>query len=571
MIKKLPLTAFFIIFMLMSAAAQQVIQSKFYPKDIFRYPLNLPPSTAGSFGELRPNHFHSGLDFKTNQRTGYPLHAVLDGYVSRLRIQYGGYGRAVYITHPNGYTSVYGHLDRFSPEIEKVIREYQQKEQSYVVDFRLPPLTIQLVKGQVFAWSGNAGASAGPHLHFEIRDTQTEQTINPQLFGLTIPDEIPPILTGIATYHFAEGQPFSEKVLPNSVAVVGGNGAYRLSGNPTLRLSGRTGFGLVAYDMNSASYNHIGLYSIELLVDSQKVYTFTIERFGFDQTHAINGYIDYPTYLRSRRMIQKCFVPPGANLPVYPQSVNGGIVNFSDSNVHHVQYVVKDIAGNTSTLSFNVQASPSTQAAYVPEGTIFDCTKPNQYGNDKMKLLIEPGNLYNNIDFNYQLLPRKPGALSETHRIHNKFTPIHSSFTLWIKPDRDLGKLADKAVLVSVAGNVAAGTYDNGFIKGECGGFGDYYIKLDTVAPLITPVNIRSGGNMAAAKSINLRMSDNLAGIRKYSGTIDGQWVLIEHDYKTKLLRYFFDNNFKKGKHTFELTVTDNVGNEARYSADFYR
>ncbi|RYE14056.1 MAG: M23 family metallopeptidase, partial [Sphingobacteriales bacterium] len=190
-----------------TSTAQAIIQSKFYPTDAFRYPLNLPPSTAGSFGELRPNHFHSGLDFKTNQRVGYPIYAIMDGYVSRLRIQYGGFGRAVYITHPNGYTSVYGHLDRFSPEIEKAVRECQEQDQSYEVDFAPLAGQMPVTKGQQFSWAGNAGASAGPHLHFEIRDTQTQETINPQLFGLTIPDQVPPVISSIATYHL-NGAPF---------------------------------------------------------------------------------------------------------------------------------------------------------------------------------------------------------------------------------------------------------------------------------------------------------------------------------------------------------------------------
>src|SRR4051812_9580192 len=188
----------------------QPVQSRQYPKNYFRYPLDLPPSTAGSFGELRPNHFHSGLDFKTNERTGYPVHAVNDGYVSRLRVQFGGFGNAIYITHPNGYTSVYGHLERFSPAMAKMVRDSQYKQQSFEVDLKLQPRQIQVCEDDVIAWSGNAGASEGPHLHFEIRDTQTEETINPQLFGLTIPDKVPPVIYSVGIYQL-DGNPFSEK------------------------------------------------------------------------------------------------------------------------------------------------------------------------------------------------------------------------------------------------------------------------------------------------------------------------------------------------------------------------
>ena len=211
-----------IIFIVLSftTRAQDIIQSKPYPKNYFRYPIDLPPSTAGSFGELRPSHFHSGLDFKTNQRTGYPVHAAADGYISRLRIQFGGFGHALYITHPNGYATVYGHIASFTPEVARYIRDYQYKNQTFEADIAVPAGLFPVCKDDIVALSGNEGASAGPHLHFEIRDTATEETINPQLFGLTIPDKIPPAITSVGVYHL-NGNPFSEKTPREFLAVTG--------------------------------------------------------------------------------------------------------------------------------------------------------------------------------------------------------------------------------------------------------------------------------------------------------------------------------------------------------------
>jgi hypothetical protein len=495
----------------------------------------------------------------------------MDGFVSRLRIQYGGFGRAVYITHPNGYTTVYGHLDRFSPEIEKTIRAYQLQAQSYEVDFNLLPFQMPLYKGQQFAWAGNAGASAGPHLHFEIRDTETQETINPQLFGLTIPDKVPPVISAIATYHLNDA-PFSEKTPHMFLGVTGAAGKYRLSNNQPVHLSGEVGFGLTAYDTNSASANRNGIYSVELKLDGTTVYTFVIERFAFDQTRAINAYLDYPSFLTSKRFMQKCFVPPGSRASIYPQAVNRGLINFTDDAMHEVEYVVRDVAGNTSTLLIKVQSSkPDAQPPFKAVGTLFKCNQVNEFTNDKIKVTINPGNLYDDLDFNYARLPRKPGAYSETHRIHNRFTPLHEAFNLWIKPDSTIGDKASKAVLISSAGNVAPGVYEDGYVKGQCRFFGDYYLKLDTIAPTITPVNIRDGSNLAGVKSISLRLSDNLSGVKSYSGKIDGKWVLVEHDYKTKLLRYYFDADIKQGKHTFELTATDQMENTAQFTANFYR
>ncbi|MEB0280447.1 MULTISPECIES: M23 family metallopeptidase [unclassified Mucilaginibacter] len=552
--------------------AQDVIQSKQYPKNQFRYPLDLPPTTAGSFGELRANHFHSGLDFKTNQRIGFPVHAAYDGYISRVRVQFGGFGQALYITHPNGYTTVYGHIEAFTPEIAKYIRDYQYKNQTYEADIAMPVGTYKVNKGDVVAVSGNRGASAGPHVHFEIRDTLTQETINPQLFGLTIPDQIPPTITAIGIYHL-NGNPFSDKTPKEFLAVIGANGNYHLTKPQVLNLSGNTGFGISVIDQNSASINRNGIYSLELKLDGATMYTFAVERFAFDQTHAINAYIDYPAFITARRWVQKCFILPGSRISLYPQSINRGIMAFNDDKIHEVEYVVKDIAGNTSTLTLKVQSNTSADSAIPekPTGTLLHYDRKSEFANDKVKVSIMPGNLYDDLDFIYSAMPAKPGAVSLTHRIHNKLTPIHDGYDLWIKPDVNLGANADKAVIVNAATGSIGGTYEGGWVKATAKVFGDYYIKIDTVPPIITPINIRNGSNMKALRAIKLRMSDNLSGIKSYVGKIDGKWVLVEWDYKTKVLSYTFDNSIAAGKHKFEFTVTDAKNNVSTFTAEFYR
>jgi hypothetical protein len=544
--------------------------NKLYPQNYFRYPLDLPPSTAGSFGELRPSHFHSGLDFKTNQRTGYAVHAVFDGYVSRLRIQFGGFGQALYITHPNGYTSVYGHIASFTPEVAKYIRDYQYKNQTFEADIPVPAGLFHVCKDDVVAMSGNEGASAGPHLHFEIRDTLTEETINPQLFGLTIPDKIPPTITSIAIYNL-NSNPFSEKTPRKFLAITGAAGHYRLLKPQVLNLSGNIGFGIGVTDMNSASMNRNGIYSLELKLDGRTVYSFAVERFAFDQTHAINAYIDYPAFLTSRRWMQKCFILPGSRIPLYPQSINHGIIAFNDDAEHEVEYVVQDVAGNTSSLTLKVKSSANNITPDKPAGTLFHYNQKNEFNNDKVKVTIMPGNLYDDLDFIYSAQPAKPGAFSLTHRIHNRLTPIHDGYDLWIKPDINLGAYADKAVIINAASGSIGGTYENGYVKATAHTFGDYYIKIDTVPPVIKPLNITNGSNMRASRSINLRIGDNLSGVKSYTGKIDGKWVLMEWRYKTKILSYTFNNDIAPGKHNFELVVVDDKNNTSTYTAEFNR
>lgn len=556
----------------LTCSAQDIVQTKQYPKNFFRYPLDLPPSTAGSFGELRPNHFHSGLDFKTNGRTGYPVHAVYDGYVSRLRVQFGGFGNAIYITHPNGYTSVYGHIESFSPEMEKLVRQQQYQQQSFEVDFKLEPFQLKVCKGDVIALSGNAGASEGPHLHFELRDAQTEETINPQLFGLTIADRVPPTLGTICVYHLGN-EPFSEKTPRQFFGVAGAAGHYHLVKPQVINVDGNTAFGITATDMNSTSQNHNGIYSVELKVDGQTIYTFAVERFAFDQTHAINAYIDYPTFLASHRFIQKCFILPGSKITLYPQSINRGVVNFNDNALHDIEYVVKDIAGNTSTLKLKVKSSPAKeqlQPANV-NATLFHYDKQNEFSNDKVKVTVPVGNLYDDLYFTYSTLPGKKGMYSAIHRIHNRFTPINDTYQLWIKPDSIIGAMVNKAVIVNTNGLCEGGIYEDGYIKANAHDFGDFYIKLDTVPPVIRPLNIKEGANMAKMQRIALRIGDGISGVKTYSGKIDGKWILMEWDYKTRVLSYKFDGSITPGKHIFELTVTDNKDNIANFNANFYR
>ena len=406
----------------------------------------------------------------------------------------------------------------------------------------------------------------------EIRDTETEQTINPQLFGLTIADKVSPTLGTICVYHLGK-EPFSEKTPRQFFGVAGAAGRYHLLKPQVIDISGETGFGITATDMNSTSFNHNGVYSIELKADGQTVYTFAVERFAFDQTHAINAYIDYPTFLKSHRFIQKCFILPGSNITLYPQSVNRGVINFDDNATHDIEYVVKDIAGNTSSLKIKVRSgsAKSAQQSAAANTTFFHYDKQNEFSNDRVKVIIPPGNLYDDLYFTYSALPEKKGTFSEVHRIHSRSTPINDTYELWIKPDNSIGSLAEKAVIVNTEGICAVGNYDNGYIKAKVRTFSDYYVKVDTVAPFIHPLNIREGVNMARIQRIALKIGDNLSGVKSYSGEIDGKWILMEWAYKTRVLSYKFDGSITPGKHIFDLTVTDNKDNIAHFSANFTR
>jgi len=554
-----------------STYAQQIFSTNKYPLTYFRQPLDImPPALAGSFGEIRGNHFHSGIDFRTNQREGYPVYAVADGYISRLRVQNSGFGQALYINHPNGFTSVYGHLQRFAPKIAAIVKNLEYEKKSFELDEFPNETLIPIHKGDVIAWSGNRGSSGGPHLHFEIRDTKTEETINPQFFGIDIPDNIPPVIYSLYAYRL-NGKVFNESTAKQAIVISGSNGSYKA--NAPISLTGEVGFGVVTTDRHNGLSGTNGVYSIQLELDGKMIYTSALERFAFEDSKAINSHIDYPTYLNTKRSIQKSFVEPGNPLSIYSNLVNSGRINFNNGEIHQLRYVITDSKGNSSILSFSVRAgSVPIAAAVIPSGVIYPYNKTNEFNSDDIKVVFQKGTLYSDLNFNYKKLPKPQGnAYSAMHQIHNRYTPLHVGFDLWIKADNLPEALRNKALIVNSNGSSQGGSFDNGYVKATPRNFGSFYISVDTIAPRIVPVNISEGKNMAGLSKIFFRLSDNLSGIKSFNGYIDGKWALMEFDTKTATLWHSFDERTSTGKHTLELVVIDMKENTRRYSVNFYR
>ena len=551
------------------SAAQQIFSNNKYPITDFRQPLDItPPALAGSFGEIRGNHFHSGIDFRTNQREGYPVYAVADGYISRLRVQNSGFGQALYINHPNGFTTVYGHLQRFSPKIATIVKNLEYEKKSFEIDEFPDAALIPVRKGEIIAWSGNRGSSGGPHLHFEIRDTKTEETINPQFFGILIPDNIPPVIHGLYVYRL-NGKTFNEATAKQAIGITGAAGLYKASA--PVNLTGEVGFGVVTTDRHNGMSGTNGVYSIQLELDGKMIYTSALERFAFEDSKAINSHIDYSTYLNTKRSIQKSFVDPGNPLKIYSGLINNGRISFNDGLSHQLRYIITDSKGNASTLAFTVNAGTApVAAAIVPAGTIFPFAKDNEFNGDGVKVLFPKGTLYNDLNFLYKKSPKPAGnAWSEIHQIHNRYTPLHVGFNLWIKADHLPENLRNKALIVNSNGSSQGGYYEDGYIKATPKNFGSFYISTDTIAPRITPVNIAEGKSMAGLSKMLFKIGDNLSGIKSFNGYIDGQWALMEFDAKTATLWHSFDEKTGSGKHTLELVVTDLKDNVRRYTVHF--
>ncbi len=581
--KRLPLLCFFTLFFATAFAQTN------YPTDYFRSPIDTSIELAGNFGEIRPNHFHAGFDIKTNGKEGMRVYAAADGYISRIKISPYGYGNALYITHPNGYTSVYGHLQRFNGAIAAFLKKTQYALQSFEVDTLLTADVLPVSKGQLIALSGNTGGSEGPHLHFEIRETATEKPINPYYFGYKIPDTVKPKITEIAIYPIngtVNGKSILKKIKP---AFLKGR-YFILNKADTICVNGDIGFGIETYDTENGNQGQNGVFSIELQSGGKRVYYEELEKFSFENARYVNAHIDYAEKQEHGDKIQKCFLSKNNQLGIYKNVINNGVLHFEDDSIHWIRYIVKDFAGNSAEMMLKIRSTSRTAPApkinnprtIIPEMN-FDCTKENKLVRDDLQIVIPPNALYDDVYFEYSnpvLLNKQPlpGIFSSVYLLLNADIPVQKAYLLSIKANKLPENLQNKACIISINDkgkrSYEGGSFKDGYVSTQAKSFGNFAIGMDTVAPkLKAAFKIIPGKttDLSKAKTIGIVATDNLSGIRKYRGSIDGKWVLCEYELKQNLLYYTFDEQITPGTHTFSIDVTDDKANTATYTFTFKR
>ena len=546
-----------------------------YPKGDFINPMDIPLSLAGNFGELRSNHFHSGFDFRTNAEEGYLIKAVADGYVSRIKVSAFGYGNALYITHNNGYVSVYGHLQRYDSTISNYVIKKQYELESFEVDLFPQKNEILVKQGQLIALSGNTGGSEGPHLHFEIRDQKTEEIINPYFFGFNIEDSIPPSIEGIAIYPLDQQSKVNGSNTPKyyEVKKLGSNN-YSIKEDITL--SGKIGFGLITYDVENFTSNKNGTYAYQLKIDSTKLFQYACNHFAFDQTRYINAHLDFAKMKKNKDRYQRCFILPGNKLKQYETDERKGVFEFNDTLNHTVIINAFDIKNNTSSFEMKCKSAISTSTIKAQSSKdLFLYNKANQFMKEDVVVDIPFNCLYQDVVFKYDKTAGTGKLLSAIHHILNEEIPVHSAYTLRIKPKALALKHKDKLLMVSIddEGHPSSegGEYENGFVVAKLRNFGNFAVMMDTTAPTIKLLNYDKEKSVFKQNKIDLKISDNLSGIKNYKGTIDGVWVLLQHDNKEKTLTYNFDEKLLKtdGEHIFEVTIIDKKGNSKKLTTKF--
>ncbi|OFY83782.1 MAG: hypothetical protein A3F72_07330 [Bacteroidetes bacterium RIFCSPLOWO2_12_FULL_35_15] len=542
-----------------------------YPINYFASPVNVKITLAGNFGEIRPNHFHAGFDIKTNNKEGMSVYAAADGYISRIKTSPYGYGKALYITHPNGYTSVYGHLLSFDKNIAAYCKTIQYAKESFEIDTLLQPNALLVKKGDLIALSGNTGGSQGPHLHFEIRETSTEKPVNPYFFGYKVDDTIKPTIKEIAIYPLGETASINGKQNIKKIKPVLTKGKYAINKLDSITVNGAIGFGIECFDKETGATGPNGVFSIELQSGGKRIYYHELEKFSFENARYVNAHIDFAEKQKHNDVIQKCFLAKNDQLTIYKNIINNGVLNFTDDSVHWIKFIVKDFVGNSSELMLKVRSTSKIKNTEKVKSTteiIFDCLKENQFKNEEILITIPAFALYDDLKFIYSKSASPKGTYSNLIHIQNDETPLQKAFSLSIKAINLPDALQTKAAIISInkkgKKNYEGGSCNNSWVTTPTKVFGNFAIIVDTIAPRLK-LNLKDDGlkpiDLRMAKAIEIIAKDELSGIKKYRASIDGKWVLCEYELKKDLLFFTFDETVSSGIHTFKIEVRDDKNN----------
>src|SRR5665213_194128 len=563
----------FILLFLYGSANAQFFTPKNYPQHYFIYPVDARISLAANFGELRPNHYHMGLDCRTNQVINRPVKAAADGYIAGVSVAPFGFGQAIYINHPNGFTTVYGHLHRFIPALEKYVTDQQYRQESWNVSLEIPPGLFPVKKGQLIAYSGNTGGSQGPHCHFEIRDTKTDKVFNELLFGLPIPDNVPPTIGNLYMYD-REKSTYGQTPLHLPIKKL--SGEYTTVSGVIPVNSDKISFGITANDKQSGSNNPNGIYEAIIYLDDLPLSAFELDSISYDETRYVNANVDYKTRAAGGPYIQHL-----SRLPGYPQGVykdiNGdGVIVLKDTNIHEVKIVVKDANGNTSVLQFKIKKGVLQNNFLLNnsgnQSIDFQPNQVNVFENQNIQLYLPAPTLYDSLVFSHsEQTDTRPDSYSALHSVFSGLIPSEVYFTVSLKTDKPVPEYLKDKMLMKQSwkgkNEVVKASRKDDWYSAKFNRFGDFELIADDVPPVIY-IDFKDNANISSQRIIVISPKDNSDEIKNFRADLDGKWLLFSND-KGKKLIYHFDEKCPPGKHELKISVEDEAGNKTQKTYHF--
>ena len=521
-------------------------------------PVDIPVTLSASFGELRPNHFHSGIDIKTQQQIGLPMYSIDDGYVWRISISKGGYGNCLYLKHKD-VISVYAHLDRFSPEITEWIRDYQYKNKTFEIDAYPEPNEILVKQGQQVAWGGNSGSSGGPHLHFEIRDTTGVYVYDAQPL-YNVYDNVYPRFKNIAV-NTVSGEGVVDNSYTYKIYGVRRTGTGQYVAN-TIKAWGKIGLEVKAFDYMTGQNNFYGLKSLKLYVDEKLTFSFIMDKFSLEDTRYINSFINYGQWQKTKDTFMRCYLLPNNPLPFFT-SYNKGYLDINEERDYKVRVIISDVVGNTSELNFTIKGIQKEIPLVLKDsGTYVKYDLPALIQGEDYGMYIPRGSFYDNVFFDHKV-SFDSTLNANVYQMHYLTEPLQNAAKLFIKLPKD-SIPANKHYIARKDRKggwnyVSTKLYNDSILQGTTTSLGDFTVKVDTIAPEIRPQSRTSS-------RILLKILDKQSGVNRYEGYINGEWVLFEEDFHSRV-SYKIDKKRLKTKRPYylEFRVYDNCGNMSEY------